>query len=518
MAKQLLSAAIAAPAFFGVNTQESGVTLQEGFAVQADNCVIDKYGRLGARKGRTTLSVSKDGTGDANVGVNLKGVSNFKDITGTDLMISWSDTHFYTGSEALLTVTPTTSDTISEGNWQAATLNDHHYFFQRGYIPLVYTNEGGSVEFESFAEHDHTTSGYPSANTVLAAYGRLWAADTATNKTTVYFSTVLDGNKFSTGTSGTLDISSVLTQGMDEIVALGAHNGYLIIFCKNNIIIYGDGDNFQTGMTTTSLTLVEVIQGVGCIARDSVQNTGEDILFLSTTGVRSLNRTIQEKSQPMRDVSKNIRDDVIQAAILENKELIKAVYSPINAFYLITFPTALITFCFDTRMPLEDGSLRATFWPSMLPTGFLSKDSDLFFSGSNGVEKYLGYSDNGVKYEMDYYSNFFDLEMPNVSKIVKKIAATTVGATGQDFRLKIGYDYSPVYYSYSFTLDVGNVTEYGVAEYGIAEYLGSIKINNQQANSQGAGAIIQIGFSIDINGAPFSLQRISLYAKQGKVL
>ena len=60
MAKQLLSAAIAAPAFFGVNTQESGVTLQEGYAVQADNCVIDKYGRLGARKGRTTLSVSKD--------------------------------------------------------------------------------------------------------------------------------------------------------------------------------------------------------------------------------------------------------------------------------------------------------------------------------------------------------------------------------------------------------------------------------------------------------------------------
>ena len=51
MAKQLMSSSIAAPAFYGLNTQESGVTLQEGFALQADNCVIDKFGRLGARKG-----------------------------------------------------------------------------------------------------------------------------------------------------------------------------------------------------------------------------------------------------------------------------------------------------------------------------------------------------------------------------------------------------------------------------------------------------------------------------------
>ena len=109
---------------------------------------------------------------------------------------------------------------------------------------------------------------------------------------------------------------------MDEIVALGAHNGYLIIFCKNNIIIYGDNDNFQAGMTTSSLTLVEVIEGVGCIARDSVQNTGEDILFLSNTGVRSLNRTVQEKSQPMRDISKNIRDDIIQAVTSEDLALV----------------------------------------------------------------------------------------------------------------------------------------------------------------------------------------------------
>jgi len=518
MAKQLLASSIAAPAFYGLNTQESGVTLQQGFALHADNCIIDKFGRLGSRKGWQTLSTAKDTTAGGNVGVNLLGLSNFQEITGSETRLSWSATKFYKGTTDLTTLTPTTADTVSAGNWQAATLNDHHYFFQRGYLPLVYTNDGGADTFESVAVHTGTSGTAPSANTVLSAYGRLWAANTTTNKTTVYFTDILDGTKWTGGTSGVLNISAVLTQGADEIVALGAHNGYLYIFCKDNIIIYSDGDNFAAGMTTSSLTLVEVITGVGCISRDSVQNTGQDILFLSNTGVRSLNRTVQEKSQPMRDISKNIRDDIIQAINAEVLDNVKSIYSPTNAFYLLTFPATQQTFCFDTRQTLEDGSFRVTVWPELTPAGLLSHGSDLLFAQPNGIAKYRGYQDNGVKYEMAYYSNFFDLEMPNVNKIVKKLSATTVGATGQTFALKVGYEYSPVYFSQTFTIEAGTVYEYGIAEYGLSEYAGGILINDQSAPTQGAGNIIQIGFTTDINGTAMSLQKISIYAKQGKVL
>lgn len=55
--KKLDSATIKAPGWFGLNTQDSGALLDEGFALVANNCVIDRYGRLGARKGwvmRTT--------------------------------------------------------------------------------------------------------------------------------------------------------------------------------------------------------------------------------------------------------------------------------------------------------------------------------------------------------------------------------------------------------------------------------------------------------------------------------
>ena len=51
MSQALQVNTISAPGFFGLNTQDSPMDLAAGFALQATNCVIDQYGRIGARKG-----------------------------------------------------------------------------------------------------------------------------------------------------------------------------------------------------------------------------------------------------------------------------------------------------------------------------------------------------------------------------------------------------------------------------------------------------------------------------------
>ena len=51
MAQQIQTYSITAPGFFGLNTQDSSLDLASGFALVAKNCVIDQYGRIGARKG-----------------------------------------------------------------------------------------------------------------------------------------------------------------------------------------------------------------------------------------------------------------------------------------------------------------------------------------------------------------------------------------------------------------------------------------------------------------------------------
>ena len=522
MAKPLQPMTLEAPGFLGLNTQDSGVTLQEGFALEANNCLIDKYGRLGSRKGWTYRTTALGGITNDNIDVGLKGIHNFIDLAGTDTYLSWSATGFFKGYTDLTTLTPTTTDTISAGGWQAATLNDRTYLFQRDYKPLYYTNETTSDEFKSVDTHADFTGSIPQANTVLSAYGRLWAADTSTNKTTVYFSDLLDGAKWGSGSSGSINITGTFSTNSDTIVGLGAHNGTLVVFCKNSIIIFKDNDSFQGSFDVTTLQLVETIEGIGCISRDSIQSTGTDILFLSSTGVRSLGRTIQEKSQPLRDISRNVRDD-LNTMVDNTSDLqeITAVYSPTSAFYLLSFPSLSTVYCFNTKAILDDGSYRVTTWTNIDHTSWCydTVNKRLLLTQSNGIGEYFGYTDNSVSYRFSYFTNHSDLGQSANTKIVKRVGTTLVAPAGQTFVVKVGTDYSETYTSYPFVLGTtGTIYEYGIAEYDIAEYSGGTQIENVKAPAGGSGVVLQAGIEAEINGAPFSVQRLDVYVKLGRVI
>jgi len=520
MSKKLETSSLVAPAFLGLNTQESSVSNDPSFALEANNCVIDQFGRLGARKGWAYQTSS----GGSSVG--LLGMHPFLDIAGDNIYISWSATKFYKGLATLAEVTPTTTDTVNAGNWDSATLNDRAYFFQRGFKPLYYTNESTANEFKSISVHASVTGTPPTANIVMSAFGRLWAADTATNKTTVYFSDLLDGAKWASGSAGTLDITGVLPGGSDVITGLGSANGNLIIFCKNNIIIFKDNDSFAGSFDVNTLSLVEVISGVGCIARDSIQNVNGDILFLSTSGLRSLNRVIQEKSQPLNDLSKNIRDNFMDDVGREsNFGLIKSCYFPDEAIYLISLPESEMAYVFDTRGSLENAALRVTIWNHLTHTDFVYDPTAraMFLTQTNGLAKYTGYQDNGASYTMQYFTNHFDFQLPNINKILKRAAVTVIGSSGQPFSLKAGFDYTTSYFSFPFTVKELSVHEYGLAEFGasgdpVAEYTAGISLDRVDSSVQGSGAIIQIGIETVINGAQLSVQKLDVYAKQGRII
>jgi len=355
----------------------------------------------------------------------------------------------------------------------------------------------------------------------------------SSNKTTISFTDVNNGLAWSGGSSGSLDITSVFTHGTDHIVGLGAHNGQLIIFCKNSIVIYDDsdsGNNFQGTISTTSLRLVEVISGVGCISPKSIQSIGTDILFLDSTGIRSLSRVIQEKSMPLRELSKNVRTDLIsdiaqEEAATTTKEGITAVYSPLHSFYLLAFPSIDKVYCLDTRGSLEDGSFRVTTWASLDHTSYIYDwvSDQLIVSQANGLAEYFGYTDNSATYPMTYYSKYLGLNSPAQTKILKRATTILIGPTGQNFVIKIGVDYKTVFTSYAFTLTDLSVSEYNIDEYGsngvpLAEYNLGTALETVQASIGGSGVVAQVGFETTINGGPLSLQKLDIYAKMGRIL
>jgi hypothetical protein len=61
MPKELITSSLVAPAFLGLNTQESSVANDPSFALEANNCVLDQYGRLGAREGWFYRTSGSDG-------------------------------------------------------------------------------------------------------------------------------------------------------------------------------------------------------------------------------------------------------------------------------------------------------------------------------------------------------------------------------------------------------------------------------------------------------------------------
>ena len=131
------------------------------------------------------------------------------------------------------------------------------------------------------------------------------------SKSTIYWSDLLIGHDWSGGTSGSINISKVWPDGHDEIVALAAHKGALIIFGKHSIVVYGNAE------APAEMALADTVAGVGCVDRDTVQYTGTDVLFLSHTGLKSFGRTIQEKSMPITSLSSTVSKDII--GLLQNE-------------------------------------------------------------------------------------------------------------------------------------------------------------------------------------------------------
>jgi hypothetical protein len=322
----------------------------------------------------------------------------------------------------------------------------------------------------------------------------------------------LSGHVWSTGTAGSLDVSRVWSNGADEIVGLAAHNGFLFIFGRRQILVYANAT------TPSTMTLSDTISSVGCIARDTIQNTGKDVVFLSGSGLRSVLRTVQEKSAPLGDLSKNIRNDFLGIVASESDTQLRSVYSEQNGFYLLTCPTANKVFCFDTKTTLEDGSYRVTIWDNITPQSFCSRrNGDLLLGKTGFVAKYTGYQDDTSSYRMEYYTNNADLGNDGQTSIIKRIKVLVVGGSNQAVSVFWGYDFSSSYQSQTISIPTQAVSEYGIGEYNIAEYATGIILEELTAYGSGSGKVVQTGFEININGSPISFQKIEIQTKTGKL-
>lgn len=487
---------MSAPAFAGINTQDSPTDIDHTYALVADNCVIDKFGRTGARMGYEYLTTLPH---------PITAISEFIFPNGGLQKIYCGNLKIY--KEGNINITPAGA-VIGSDDWKIVEVNNMLVLVALGNDPLVIYDDGtANLICKRMIDHPTASGSIPIVNEALSAFGRLWVANSPLDSQTVYWSDLLIPCAWNTGSAGAIDLSKVWADGSDEVVAIAEHNDNLIIFGKRQILIY-DG-----AVEPETMKIKDKLVGVGCIARDSVQSIGSDIIFLSASGVRSLSRVIQEKSAPLRDVSLNVRDDLLEY-VARQTEPIKSVYSERYSFYLLVFEDR--AFCFNLSGALPNGSFRCTTWSGgIIANCYYQTKRKSILIGKQGVAIYQGYLDNTTPYLMQFFTGYLAFEAPFILKFLKKIGVVLIGGEGSRVRLKWAYDYNYKFDYRQLQVPSATKSEWGVGEYGSAVYDEGKLARDISTPAAGNGTVIQVGVEAEVIGKPVSIQRLNIYAVRG---
>lgn len=532
---QLQPLDIVAPGAAGLNTEQKNKLLPPQWATTALNTIINKSGRAAARKGwadQTSNAIS----GNHQIDV----IHEYLQEDGTSTILTTANNVIYKNFDYTDAANDITSATTPSGDhWQFVNFNNKVLGFQRGEAPIEWAGSG------DFTDASYTGTG-PDGNAAVAAFGRVWAADA--DLQTVRVSVLLDDTDYSSGNGGgTIDMSSLWTQGMDEIVALAAVGANLVVFGKNHIVLWGDGSGSQIGMSLSEAHVVDTIEGTGCIARDSIAVTGEgDIIFLSRHGVQSLGRVIQFKSNPVVTLTKHVRSDILESIKVQRAsdgemDQVRATHSPEEGLYIITFPQQDKQYVIDTHHPFvdeeEDEVYPITTWQlGGTIVGLCSTVAgDLYFGSTGVVGKYSGQDDNTVAYDFELRTGWLDLgEANHILKMLKEINTTLAVGIGT-----VNYTWSWDFDETTSTRTISYATQ-GPAEFNIAEFSdsgsgigyvdpsastliesefsGAAGLQRKTVPAYGEGQFLKLGVTASIDGFECVVQQMSVSAKFGRMI
>ena len=505
------------PGFMGLNKQAANSLLGPEWATRLDNTIIDSSNRVAARKGWA------DQTDTPLIDPIITGFEYHKH-DGTVILVVATDNgtlHSSTDGGATFSVI-TGSAVFTSGRWQWMNFADSLIGVQDGKDPIVYS--GGT--FAHIAD-----ANVPDGRCGLSAFGRLWIADSDGN--TLKYCALLDSSDWSGSDSGAFDFKNVWN-GTDTIEHVAAFNGTLVVFGRNNILFLTDGAGSALGLDPTQMYVVDTITGTGCIARDSVQHIEGDLWFLSRQGLMSLGRLIQERSNPLQNLSINVQDFLSDSFTAPNfdQTRLRSIYSPTNRFYLLSLPKESATgqgdevgqvIAFDTRGRMQDGAARCLgIWNGLVPTVFINRvNDDVIIANmktTGALFKYEGQTDDGEPIDFEYRSGWTDLGGQGFLKMLKRMNIVFFSDGAMTVNFLWAWDFKDDFTVRAKTFVAGGIAaEWGIAEWNIGEYSGGVGINDGRVPGNGFGEYIKFGISVSITGNQFSLQQLDLYSKIGRL-
>ena len=550
MAKPLTYQPLADLGSNGLNTQDNPATLDPSWLTSADNVVLRESGRIAFRKG-LKQKVAPSGTAIGSiVEHNDQGTNKIFASYGTSIYT----VDFTSPASAFPSSGADVKHTVgsSTGAWQFINFNNRLTCIHENIVPQRYDGSltAGSMwaAFDNAHRPSSVTSSQFKPSCGMGFYGRMWVGGVAESKDVIYYSSLLDADDFRTtaengaSNGGSIDLKSVW--GDDDIVAIAPFYGKLVIFGKENIAIYNSPNIIG------SIALDEVIQGIGCVSRDSVQAIGDDLVFISSTGLRSIARTTEKDKLPLMDLSLNIKDTLIRN--IGQSTNIKATYVENEGIYIMSFIDNNITYVFDFKHKTPNATPRVTTWTFDNDREPASMDYTTLYGlvvgqKDGSIAGYEGYYDidlagastyTNASYTGNFSTTWVNLGESVAASLLKRLFMVLEGGSGATLGLKWYKDFSPTPSTTTqITLNpvtTGSTSLWGASSslYGAttvththdaavhpssSTYKPVYGLQEYRTPLTGSAKNLKLAISIESNGFDASLQSLTLLHKQGKI-
>lgn len=414
--------------------------------------------------------------------------------------------------------------TTASGIWQLYNFSGGKMIgFQAGQVPCVWTGSG------TFNRIVGSPNAWPVSSGVgCCAFGRVWSVSQSDNQTITY-SGLLNEAAVGTADSGVINMASIWSAGTDTITAIFAFNASLVVCGLNHIVFFTDGRGSLLGMDPTQAYVFDMLVGTGCLSQRTVASMGEgDIILLTPNGVQSLARLTSDRNNPNYDLSKYVRDVLLNQVNKEVLGNITATYNPLYGFYLLCLPVAGIIYAFDQRRRYQDDTGNVcsivTTW-AMNGNACATTHSYLtYIARSAGkVALYTGLNDEGVSYTFSWLSPWISFAQqggPQISvklKMLKRFEMIVFTGGNATITMQWNTDFSssPTTSTISLT-NIGTNSQFGVGQYGIAQFGGGAGTTIVKYDSRARGQYYQLGCNIAV-GSAFALQQAQVALKLGRV-
>lgn len=299
----------------------------------------------------------------------------------------------------------------------------------------------------------------------------------------------------------------------------------LIIFRETLIIFTEKTISQLTGTTIADFSLQPITRKVGCVASDTIQEMGGDVMFLGPEGLRLLGATDRVNDFNLGVVSKPIQDEAT-SLIASSSSFSSAVIKQKSQYrifgYNATVTAASSKGLLGTQMTGDNTSDIA--WAETVGIRAYVADSDyqdqtetIVFAHNDGYVYQMesGNSFDGVNIVASFATPFVHLNDPRIRKTFYKmfLYADPQGSVTTSVNLKFDFDtlnsIQPP--TIVFSNATGTVGFYGSSsvKYGTTVY-GSKLVKQFETQVIGSGFTVSLQFVSDGQDPPFSLDAATL--------